>query len=230
MLIVNRWKDFVSDGTLSLLSRWIEYYISSRMHSAAKLPTEGRRYLFKKDYNRLEQVIYRIEVLEGLETSRSTTPKDFTELDEFTYTFRSLDKVEQVAILAYIDPFNELNGEKEWKDFLKVNAIRSNSDYDRLLTKSMIHLQRLCERKRLTAIMKQEIRGWDSIAARLNMTVPTILKLSKDPDLEVPITMVGRIPITTEDRIAEWLEGRIKERPYWKIAQERIKRGAKRIV
>lgn len=221
VLIVNRWKDFVSDGTISLLSRWIEYYIYSQMHSAAKLPTEGRRHLFKKGYNRLEQVIYRIEILEGLETSRSTAPKQFTELDEFTFAFRSIEKIEQVAILAYVDPLDELKSEMDWKSFLYENAYRSNADFDRMLTKSMVDLQKSCERRKLSKIMKQEIKGWDKISSRLDMTIPTVIKLSKDPELQMPITMLGKIPITTEDKLSEWLNERIEKRPCWKVIQER---------
>lgn len=224
MLIVNRWKDFVSDGTLSLLSRWIEHYITSRIHSAVRLPTEGRRFVFKKDYNRLEQVIYRIEILEGLETSRSTTPKKFTELDEFTYAFRSLENIEQLAILAYVDPFDELKTAENWKNFLSANALRSNAEFDRLLTKAMTNLQKTCEKRRLSKMMKQEIRGWDKIADRLDMTVPTAIKLSKDAELQLPVTIIGKIPITTEEQISEWINSRIEKRPYWKIAKTRSRK------
>ena len=82
-------------------------------------------------------------------------------------------------------------------------------------------LQRLCEKKKLSKHMKQEIRGWDKIAARLDMTIPTAIKLAKDSHLQLPVTIIGRVPVTTEEQIMEWINSRIESKPYWQITKDR---------
>lgn len=222
MIIVNRWRDFVSEKTLTLLSEWVEYYICNRSHGA-RLPTEGQRYLLVKSYNKLGQAIFNLKVLEGLDFSRSTLPKEFNRLDEFTMTFRQLEAMEQLVIIAYIDPFEELREKDQWERFLNQSLIRSNAQYDRLLSQAVIKLQKLCEKKGLVNTMKHEIRTWEKIAKRLSVSVFTARKIAKDPKARMPVTMVGGTPVTTEEYISKWLDDLIEKRPYWKISQEREK-------
>jgi hypothetical protein len=115
----------------------------------------------------------------------------------------------------------ELKEEKTWNQFLVRSKIGSNAQFDRLLTKAMVHLQRESEKKGLSKAMKHEIRGWGKIAKRLNMSITTAQKIAKDETARMPITLIGGVPVTTEEKMSKWLDDLIENRPYWAIAKEK---------
>jgi hypothetical protein len=207
-MILNRWPDKVSDKAISLLNRWIEYYAGNICNSPF-VPTEAKRYLFKKSIDVEGKCIFRVEILEGIDNSRSTAPREVSKMIEFGFAFRSLSDMDQLIILAQADPFDELNTKESWSKFLIDYKIGNNGDFNRLLIMALVDLQTILEKKKLVEIMTRDLRGWRRIADYLNVSVPTAKKYTRE--LGLPISMLGGSVFSSEEKIDVWKERVFKE-------------------
>lgn len=209
-MIQNLWYDYgVSDQTVSMLCAWIEY--RAKIVKGPFLPLHSVRYVVSKRYNKHGMAIYDTTVLEGPECSISTAPKPFTKIQEFTYSFYSLSKDNQIIILSYIDPMDELNNRKDWFSYLKGFGI---GNCEERLAGAMVQLQKEAEKRNLVKSTDGEIRGWDNIAEYLQCTKPTAIRLARD--CQLPVTKFGGGIYTTAAKLQEYIEQRIDIAPYWK--------------
>jgi len=195
-----------------MLCRWIEH--RSKIVKHPFLPIHSQRYLINKKYNKNGKAIYYMEVLEGLDFSRSTSPKIHTNIDEFTFVFYSLDKSDQIIILSYIDPFDEFPNRKSWLDYLRYFNIK---DCDRRLIIAMVNLQNEADKRYISSGRdeNEDIWTWNAIAKYIKRSVPTAIRMAKEEDL--PVTMVGGIAYSIKSKLNEYLKNRIDLCPYKKI-------------
>lgn len=212
-MIRNEWRDLVNDKTVRLLNRWIEQYISTVI-KPAYMPREAQRSVYFKTYNRHGIACFRVEVMEGIDAVRSTKPREFTDVDEFGYAFRELDFLEQIAILSYADPFLEFETRQEWRDYLTTFGIER--DHGAFLRRSMVSLQKWAEKRGLVKPVEGEIRGWKSIASFMGRSIPTVMKMAKDPTLKMPVAMILGEAVTTEEKLRQFLNELIQKQPIWK--------------
>lgn len=220
-MIQNIWYDYgVSDQTVTLLCSWVEY--RTKVVKGPFLPLHSTKYLVRKKYNKNNVAIYHTTILEGIEHGRSTAPKPFTKVQEFTYSFYSLSKEDQIIILSYIDPMNELNDRVDWISYLKSFDIRN---CDARLICAMVQLQKEAEKRNLVRSTEGEISGWDNIADFLKCTKPTAIKLARD--CQLPITKFGGRVYTTAARLQEYIDQRIDSNPYWKTCSRKPKKRKK---
>lgn len=214
-MVLNRWKDKVSDKLLNLLEKWTERRIC--LIHGAYLPTEGTRYIFKRFYNKLDQLCFRTEVIEGIDDSRSTAPRKFTQVDEFGYAFRDLSDYDQIIILSYVDPLRELDDKDSWSSFLKCLNISNNGAYERILTEAMTKLQYICEEKGLVDKMEGELRGWKAIATFLKRSIPTVRRYAEEYDM--PVSLIGGDVVIMKDDLYDWWRNILKKNLIHKVEE-----------
>lgn len=184
--MVNNWEGCVTDDLLQMLNNWMEYYISVHMKYRA-LPTESQRFVYHLSKNSKGKQIFTVEIVIGIEEGYSTTPAihRHNRYDEFTHAFRALKNKEQLAIIGYADPFDELKDRKTWKLFLKDCKCRNDKDYERLIARAMEHLQIEAQKRRLVEIAVNHVRTWECIAELLKVSVPTAKKIVEEGNLPV---------------------------------------------
>ncbi len=217
-MIENIWYEYgVSDKTVSLLCKWIE----KRTHivNGPFLPMHSQRFIINKKYNKNGVAIYSMNILEGVEHGRSTSPKAFTNIDEFGYAFYCLDDEDILIILSFIDPMNELESRKEWINYLKGFNIKK---CDERLVCAMVKLQKEAEKRELVPSIEGEIRGWANIAAFLRCSIPTAMKLAIEKKL--PISRLGTEVYSTETVLRNFLMERLETAPIWKTTKKKKKR------
>lgn len=208
-MIENQWYDRgVTDKTLSMLYKWVEYKISSHIKSSY-LPHEATRYVFKLGYNKNGVAIYSVTVLSGLEYSRSTAPKEFRALDEFSFVFHELEDKMKLVIMSFIDPFDEIGDRTNWIDFLRSHNIKN---CDGSLSDALVNLQLLLERRGLVKSMEGNLRGWNDIAGFMKCSVPTAMKLVRE--LKLPVSRVGGEVWAMKDKLREALMLYMDSHPY----------------
>ena len=145
MFLINRWSNKVDDKIFVLLEKWVEKRICS-ICKTPYLPVETERYIVEKKYNRFGVAIFETILLKGVENTPGTKQHDITEVDIFGFdVFLNLDEIEQICVLAYIDPFDELKGKENWKEFLDKVNIRGGGEYDRILRNSFINMQNMAQ-------------------------------------------------------------------------------------
>ena len=91
-----------------------------KLFPSAFLPIHSQKYLIHKKINKRGMAIYSMSVLEGLDFSRSTAQKKFTDVDEFTYVFYSLNLQDRLLILSYVDPTDHFDCNKDWVYYSKI--------------------------------------------------------------------------------------------------------------
>ncbi len=62
--------------------------------------------------------------------------------------------------------------------------------------------------------MGRELHGWKEISAFLKKSVPTAMKLAREQ--RAPITLLGKTPFTTAEKLEKWMDSLIEKEPYWK--------------
>lgn len=210
-MIVNNWQGLIDDRLLTLLARWIERRMVKMHPKHAFLPKEGTKYLLHKRYNKFGQAIFDMEVKEGLEFSRSTTPHQLDDIDEFGHLFiTKFTDLEQTIIIAYVDPTDEFIDHNYWKEFIKAIGFKKQSYYHDTLTKLICRLQCLSAERRLVKHMENAtqgmVEGWNNIAERLGVSVPTAIKWAETPELNLPVIRIGSKIYLIEDKLPEFYE------------------------
>jgi hypothetical protein len=212
-------KHGVSEETVNLLNQWVEHRLRSLI-KAAWVPTDVHKFLFHNFTNKNGDRCYKIEILEGIDSIRSTAPKKFSRLDEMNYTFRILSDQDQLLILSYIDPLSEVNSQQDWVDYLKSQGIKKN--HQNLLIQAMLSLQLLLQAKGIIKVMEEgALRGWVEISEYCKVSIPTMIRMAKD--LKMPIAFVGPSVYTTKARLDAFFNQTIDERPYWSEKQKKVK-------
>jgi hypothetical protein len=212
----------ISDRTIEILNKWCEWRLGSLV-KAAWTPSETQKFLFINSYSKTGKRIFKVEILQGIDSIRSTAPKKFTKVEEVNFTFYSLDKTEQLLIISYLDPFSEFESNTTWIDYLKTEGIRRN--HQNLLIESILKFQYLLIEKGLLKTMEGEtkefLRGWNAIATFLDVSVPTAMLLcSKN---KAPVSLIGGMVTTTRKKLEDWLESQIDANPYWKMKEREKK-------
>ena len=59
-----------------------------------------------------------------------------------------------------------------------------------------------------------ELHGWKSIADHLQKSVPTAMSLAREQ--RAPITLLGKTPYTTAEKLEKWMDSLIEKEPYWR--------------
>lgn len=205
--MINKWNNTVSNDLFVLIEKWLEYYVCQFVRSAW-CPSEGERFLFVKTYNKKGTALYTMEVLRGVDSSRSTKPKEPTKLDSFTHVFRSLATKEQDSIVYYFDPLDEFLEKERRLYFFRLYEFEDNGRFEDFLEKSLLKLQSESQKRGLLSGMEGEIRGWRNIARRLKRSIPTVMKLAESQGL--PVAKIGGEIVTTERKISQWEEEQFK--------------------
>jgi len=216
-VIINRWPKYVSNELITLLEKWIEKRIVSVVKSPY-LPSNGRRYLFVKRYNKNGLAIFDEVILEGIEHgARGTRPREMTSVDVFGYdVFLSLSALKRGVVLAYADPFSEFANEDSWQSFLRHLSLK-NHTFEESLKGAMIEMQRKAEEKGIVKCMtlEGEIWGLENIAEFLCISRPTLIKYIKDHSLKIPVSKVGNRWFSTEKLLADWKLNLLNHRQFW---------------
>jgi hypothetical protein len=198
-MLVNNWSGVIDEKLLTLLERWIERRIIKMNAKHAFLPREGIRHIFKKRYNILGQAIFDIEIKEGLEFGRSTTPHELDNVDEFGHIFiTKMSDLEQTIIIANADPLDEFIDKDNWRCLLKSLGFGKSQHFEKVLTEAMSKLQQLAAEIGLVKNMKESnqglVEGWENIAEEIGVSIPTAVKWAEDKGLNLPIVKIkGKI-------------------------------------
>ena len=140
----------------------------------------------------------------------------WNDTNEFDMVFTKLEKILQLTIIAFVDPFNELAYKKQWRAFLKQTKIKNDRVFNKLLKKGFLELQEGLEKKGMVQRMKNEksLHGWKAIAKFMQKSIPTTKKLARK--YKAPVTMLGGNVYSTEEKILKWLNSLITNKPYYK--------------
>ena len=215
--MVNSWPGLIANATWTMFERWIEYYIGQKLPYRS-LPTESERRIFELSYNRIGQRQYEIKTLIGIEEGHCTTPHRFNKLDEFTMAFRDLAQVEQLALIGYVDPFQELTEAKIWKAFLEKCECARTTDYERLVKRAVMALQAAAEERGLVEKFRGRVCTWAKIAALKDVSVPTIRRMVERMKLPVYQTR-GVVECDRKDFLAA-IDRWEREHPWWRTRGE----------
>ena len=176
MVILNKWPDKIDQNVIDLLTKYLERR-SCNCRSGSSLPQEATRYVYHTFRNKLGEQCFRVETVTGVAEGRSTSPKFHTRVDEFGYAFRSLTDKQQILILGYADPFDELNDKDEFRQFLTEIGIGKEQEYWKLLEEAFVVLQKKLEKRGLANTVDDILNGWTQISDYLQMSLPTVKKL-----------------------------------------------------
>ncbi len=225
----NLWPGRVADRTVALFNRWLERHISQGLHSTFITHSESRT-LFQRSTER-GRSCWKLILLEGYVGIRGTIPPRWTDVDEFGIAFNEeMESFDRMMILAAEDPFDEfhilVDGERvknrePFKLFLERARVHKESKFDKLLELAMVALQQLLEKRRLVKEMRgeHEIHGWKMISEYLGVHEITALKWARDPEMKLPVSLMGSRPFTTEERLDEWMVKKLNDDPLWKTPE-----------
>lgn len=202
-MIENKFPDHVHDKILILLERSIERRITKNIKSPF-IPNAATKTIVTKKYNKHGEAIYKFEIIEGLELSRSTAPKgDYDSVDIFYFDcFLSLTHNEKLSVLVYVDPFNEFGDREYWNVFLQESDFKTTRAYNFTLSKAFFKLQKLAEERNLVPKMDlDELRGWNEISSYWGCSVKTMMKLAKKHRL--PIVFIEGNVYSLKSKLSE---------------------------
>lgn len=217
----NLWPSRVSHKTIRLLNRWVERHCTQGLRSTYRIHDEERHVVEKfRDqfgYEKLQTYILRGFV--GIDKGKGYTERPWTDLDEFGAVFNAeLPEVDRMVILAAEDPCGELEDARSWKQFLRISGIKKRKTFEEMLTRAMALLQQILERRGIVPTISDEVElhGWKAIGDELGVTEQTVAQWARDPDMRLPISVLGKRPYTTKRRIDEWKRNRLEEMQIWK--------------
>lgn len=181
MEIANLWPEKVDNSVIILLEKWIEKRSYCNLRSGSSLPKEATRYTTRIFRNKQDQRCFIIEKIEGLEEGRSTKGKFHTRVDEFGYIFRKLTDREQISLLIYCDPFDELEERESRLKEIKKNGFSNEGKFLKEVGNILEKLQDMCVSAGIVEDLnhKKQMTDFKKIAKKLKVTVPTVKKILK---------------------------------------------------
>src|SRR5574343_473732 len=212
MVILNKWPDKIDQNVIDLLTKYLEKRSGCGLRSGSSLPQEATRYVYHTFRNKLGEQCFRMETVTGVAEGRSTSPKFHTRVDEFGYAFRSLTDKQQLLILGYADPFDELNDKDEFRQFLTEIGIGKEQEYWKLLEEAFVVLQKKLEKRGLAQDMTDILTGWDQVAGYLQLSLPTVKKLAKEG--KIYISRLGGRIISSKSMLEKNLQDIVAENNY----------------
>lgn len=212
MNIENIWPDKIDQNVIELLTKYLEKRSACGLRSGASLPKEATRYVYKTFRNKLGEQCFRVETITGVEEGRATSPKFHTRVDEFGYAFRSLTDKQQLLILGYADPFDELSEKDQFREFLTEIGIGKEQEYWKLLEEAFVVLQKKLEKRGLAQDMTDILTGWDQVASYLKLSLPTVKKLAKEG--RITISRLGGRILASKSMLEKNLQDIVAENNY----------------
>ena len=197
---------------IDLLTKYLEKRSGCGLKSGSSLPKEATRYVYHTFRNKLGEQCFRVETITGVEEGRSTQVKFHTRVDEFGYAFRTLTDKQQLLILCYADPFDELNDKDEFRQFLTEIGIGKEQEYWKLLEEAFVVLQKKLEKRGLAQEMDDILSGWLQISDYLQMSLPTVKKLAKEGKLY--ISRLGGRVISSKSMLEKNIQDIVAENNY----------------
>jgi len=123
----------------------------------------------------------------------------------------------QLALLFYIDPFNELHNPVK-KKLLRLKCVRTKSRMAKFVAESFYFFTKTLEYKNLLPISlndwDDDVFGWQAIADCVNVSIPVMMKMAIAH--KAPIAIIGeRTPFTTKSKLLQWKYSLPEEAPLW---------------
>ena len=119
---------------------------------------------------------------------------------------------QQILILGYADPFDELNDKDEFRQFLTEIGIGKEQEYWKLLEEAFVVLQKKLEKRGLANTVDDILNGWTQISDYLQMSLPTVKKLAKEGRLY--ISRLGGRVISSKSMLQKNIQDIVVENNY----------------